>query len=245
MLEILPPQAEKLRTDSGSEYKGELDTELRKRGVHHFRTTNEKKANFAERMIRSLKSLIFKYMEQNGTHTWVGVLDSFTSSYNHSNHRSIDATPFEAWHNLTNAELWSRQYLPPTTVARAKPKKLPRERSGFKFSVGDHVKLHFLSTKFDRAYHQSWTSEFFTIITRKKQQSIPVYKVKDYRNEVITGWFYEAELQKVLIPEDRSYKIDKILKTKRRGDKTFYLVSWVGWPSIFDSWIDKSQLEKV
>ena len=243
LLEILPPQAQKLRTDGGSEYKGGLDSELRKRGIEHFRTTNAQKACFAERLIRTLKSLLLKYMEQTDSHRWLHVLQTFTTSYNNSYHRSIATTPYNAWHNLSNPDLWARQYLPPKTVVRVKAKRLPRGTRGYKFKIGDHVKLRHLPSKFDRIYHRGWTSEIFSIVQRQLHQNIPVYRVKDYNNSIITGWFYNHELQRVIVAEDRTYKIDKILKTKRRGKKTFYLVSWVGWPSIFDSWIDKTQLD--
>ncbi len=139
LLEILPPQAEKLRTDGGSEYKGGLDSVLRKRGIDHFRTTNAQKACFAERLIRTLKSLLLKYMEQTNSHRWVHVLQTFTTSYNNSYHRSIDTTPYDAWHNLPNAELWSRQYLPPKTVVRPKAKRLPRGMRGYKYKIGNYV----------------------------------------------------------------------------------------------------------
>ncbi len=240
LLEILPPQAEKLRKDGGSEYKGGLDTELRMRGIDHFHTTNTQKASFAERLIRTLKSWLLKYMEQTNSHRWLDVLQTFTTSYNHSYHRSIGTTPNFAWHSMSNPELWSRQYLPRKTVVKPKSKRLPRGTRGYKFKIGDHVKLRHWSAKFDRAYHRGWNSEIFTIVQRELHQNIPV---KDFNNSIIGGWFYNHELQRVIVPEDRTYKIDKILKTKCRGKKTFYLVSLENWPPAFNSWIYKTRLE--
>ena len=35
------------------------------------------------------------------------------------------------------------------------------------------------------------------------------------------------------------FDIDRILKTRKRGGKIQYLVSWKGYPSKFDSWVDE------
>ena len=43
-------------------------------------------------------------------------------------------------------------------------------------------------------------------------QNIPMYKLKDYNNEVIESYFYELELQKAYIDSDVVYKIEKIIK---------------------------------
>ena len=55
------------------------------------------------------------------------------------------------------------------------------------------------------------------------------YEVKDLSGELIKGSFYEPELQ-------------KILKTRKRGGKIEYLVSWKGYPSKFNSWVDEITL---
>ena len=60
----------------------------------------------------------------------------------------------------------------------------------------------------------SWTDEIFTIASRRPSDP-PVYRVEDYNGEIIGGNFYAFELQRV-IKEDNVYKIDKILKTRKR-----------------------------
>jgi len=46
------------------------------------------------------------------------------------------------------------------------------------------------------------------------------------------------EIQKVFKTDDEHFDIDKILKTRRRNGKIQYLVSWRGYPSKFNSWVD-------
>ena len=35
------------------------------------------------------------------------------------------------------------------------------------------------------------------------------------------------------------FDVDRILKTRKRGGKIQYLVSWKGYPSKFNSWVDE------
>ena len=63
------------------------------------------------------------------------------------------------------------------------------------------------------------------------------YELSDLAGEPIKGKFYELEIQKVL--KDERFDIDRILKTRKRNAKILYLVSWRGYPSKFDSWIDE------
>ncbi|MBO7705498.1 MAG: chromo domain-containing protein [Acinetobacter sp.] len=65
----------------------------------------------------------------------------------------------------------------------------------------------------------------------------PVYKLRDYDGEKIEGTFYEPELQKIIIGNDRSFKIEKILSEKIQNRKKVCLVKWVGWPEKFNSWV--------
>ena len=67
-----------------------------------------------------------------------------------------------------------------------------------------------------------------------------MYRLKDAADNPINGTFYEPELQKVKLPE--VYKISEILKTRKVGRKTQYLVSWKGYPASFNSWVDKNQV---
>ena len=77
----------------------------------------------------------------------------------------------------------------------------------------------------------------FTI--SKIQLTIPVtYKITDYHGEEIQGSFYEQHLQKT---SQKTFRTEKILN--RRGDKS--LVKWMGYPKLFNSWIDTKTMLKL
>jgi hypothetical protein len=54
--------------------------------------------------------------------------------------------------------------------------------------------------------------------------------------EDIKGKFYEQELQKIEKTDD-VYKIEKILKTRKRNGRIEYFVKWLGYPEKFNSWV--------
>ena len=86
----------KLRTDQGSEYKNKhFETLLQKENSEHILTYYETKANFAERVIKTIKLKIFKYFTKSETFRWVDVLSDLTRGYNNSIHRSIRMSPQE------------------------------------------------------------------------------------------------------------------------------------------------------
>ena len=71
----------------------------------------------------------------------------------------------------------------------------------------------------------------------------PIYLVKDDRGEILEGTFYAEEIQKVIKQGD-VYKIQSVLKKRRKGRRVYYLVKWLGYPESFNSWIFKQDLQK-
>ena len=67
----------------------------------------------------------------------------------------------------------------------------------------------------------------------------------DMSGDVITGTFYNEELQKPYVTDDTIYKIEKVLKKRTyRGTKQVY-VKWLYYPRKFNSWVDASSVEKI
>ena len=114
-----------------------------------------------------------------------------TYSYNNSFHRSIKRSPTEA-QGGNKFNLWSEQYaelLISPDKSKNKQKYLTKSRNiyikRYKFKVGDRVKISFLKRHFDREYSKKWSGEVFTVTECKTNQDIPMYRLKDYKNEVI------------------------------------------------------------
>ena len=90
---------------------------------------------------------------------------------------------------------------------------------------------------FKKGYLLGWTEETF-VVDRILDTSVPSYKIKEYDGTPVKGTFYEEELQKVDMNEDTFFRIEKVLK-KNEGK---VLVSWKGWPSEYDSWVDEKDV---
>ncbi|CAH3132425.1 unnamed protein product [Porites lobata] len=88
---------------------------------------------------------------------------------------------------------------------------------------------------FEKSYLPNFTEEIFTVYKRMARQ-VPVYKLKDDAGEILDGTFYEPELQKI-IKNDDVYRVEKILRKRKRKGVVDYMVRWKGYKDPkFDSW---------
>lgn len=236
----------KVRTDCGSEFVNKVVKQLfDSLGIEHFITKNETKANYAERVIRTIKGKMGKYMEDKQTNKWVDILQNLTRSYNHTPHRSIGERPV----NVTKSnqvEIWNKKF---GSVEKSKIKKEtpPKIRKiAYKFKIGDHVRLSNYKQVFDKgAFSHKWTTEFFIISKRYIKQGQPLYEVTDFAGDDIQGSLYQNELQKIRVTPGKEYKIEKIIKKRINRGKVEYFVKFKGWSKKFNSWVTNiKSLEK-
>ena len=55
-----------------------------------------------------------------------------------------------------------------------------------------------------------------------------MYTLKDYNNDIIKSHFYETELQLAYIGEEIEYKIEKIIKRRKRTNRKKSLLNGKG-----------------
>ena len=109
-----------------------------------------------------------------------------------------------------------------------KLKLKPKNRNVFKFKIGQHVRISHIKYVFQRNCHIKWTQEVFIVTHRCKKQGLNLYCVKDFLNEDIDGHFYEEELQAVTKDIQSVYKIEQVLKTRKRQGFKELFVKWLG-----------------
>ena len=232
---------ERIRSDGGSEFNSEkLLKYFKQNNIKHFVNRNIPKANYAERVIKTLKQKIIRYMSKNNTHKWIDVLDDLSDSYNKSYHRSIGKAPKDVI-KKDEIKLWRRMYDPIVKVdvkKEIKKKKvnyIPKVK--FKFKVMDVVRVAYERVNFSKHYDESFSRELYYITNMESKAGVAMYSLSDYDKDEVKGKFYSNELQKVSIGEDHEFIIDRVIKTTGSGKNKKALVRWWGWSKKFDSYI--------
>ena len=128
-LMITTKQPEKVWVDKGTEFKGSFEALCKKKGINTYSTESEKKSAFAERNIRSLKNLIYKYLEDKWTYSYIDKLQDFVNAINSRTNRVTNLAPNKV----------TKKDVPRLISLRAKQSlKLVRRP---KLYVGDYVRL--------------------------------------------------------------------------------------------------------
>jgi len=159
---------------------------MKQHDIEMYHTNNEGKSVMAERVIRTLKGLLWKQMTINGSQKWVKMLDEITNRYNHNLHSSIQHTPKDAYDNPEkvvdiNA---GNNYYNETQLVKKKPK----------YQVGDRVRIFKYMTKFSKGFRGYYTNEVF-VVSEVIQTTPITYRIHDLDGEEIQGTFYANELQ--------------------------------------------------
>jgi hypothetical protein len=221
-----------LQTDKGKEFLNSgFQSMLKDSNVQFYVSQNDDiKASVAERFNRTLKTKMWKYFTHRNTYKYVDVLQDMVHSYNHSYHRTIGRTP-AAVKKEDEAAIRERIYgSDPTPMA-------PR------LAVGDQVRISKTRRVFEKGYLPNWTEEIFTIIEAVSTNPA-TYRLRDYDGEALEGTFYDYELQRVVKTDD-VYKIEKIVKSRRRRGVKEYFVKWKGYPDKFNSWVGEDAMANV
>ena len=142
---------------------------------------SETKAAFAERTIRSLKKILYRYMEDFG-YKYIHKLTQFITTLNCRTNSSIDMRP----NTLKNCDF--------LCILFSKPLRAYKESV---FKTADRLRISKHDLPFRKGYKPQLTPEIFGIVTNATRKPT-TYTIKDEQGEVIQGKFYQKELIKVL-----------------------------------------------
>ena len=141
---------------------------------------SETKAAFAERTMRSLQKILYRYMENNG-YKYIHKLTQFVTTLNSRRNCSIDLIP----KNVKNSDFLSILYSKPLREIR-KPK----------CKVGDRVRISKYDLPFKKGYKPQFTGEVFEIVAISSIKP-PTYTIEDEQDDIIRGKFCQKKLIKV------------------------------------------------
>ena len=222
-----------IQSDKGKEFISSLSKSFFKAHDINFYTTRnpDTKAAVVERVLRTLKHRLWRYFTYKNTLRYIDIIQAIVHGYNNTVHSSIKMPPAKV--NDDNIlQVWR-------TLYKKKEKYIKP-----KLKLGDNVRLSKEKKHFAKGYEKNWTEEVFTV-SRVIKHPVPVYEVRDLSGDIIDGTFYEQELQKVVVPKNKVYKIEQILEMKGTGKNKKVFVKWAGYPTKFNSWVPASQIMDI
>jgi Integrase core domain len=187
--ETLPPK--NLYSDRGGEFDNELFKQLTdSHSINHYFAYDDKTgAPTAERVLRTIKGRIWRYMTANQTRNYLKALSDIVHTYNHTSHRSIGMAPADV--KLEHTQLLRERLYPDEECP-------PRNRPKPKLQIGDIVRTqHYFAPGFGKGYKPNqYSTQTYRIV--HVQDSIPyTYKLvmddEDGETEIM-GSFYEQQL---------------------------------------------------
>jgi transposase InsO family protein len=225
-----------LWVDEGGEfYNKTMKAYLDKNDIQMYSTYSENKSAVVERFNRTLKTNMWKRFTAENTRNWIDMLPKLFTDYNKRKHSSIKMSPIDASKKENEQRALNALYGNDRSKDHTKTIKSP------KLKVGDTVRISRVKGLFEKGYLPNWSEEIYNVV--KVQMTMPVtYIIKDLKDEVIKGSFYEQELQKT---EQEIFRIEKILQKKKIKGRQHGLVKWIGYNNDFNEWLPMSEIKNL
>ena len=139
----------------------------------------ETKATFADRTIRSLKNVLYRYMEDN-RYKYIHKMTQFVTRLNSRRNCSIDLIP----KNKEDSDFLSILYSKPLREFR-KPK----------FKTGDRIRISKYDLPFRKGYKPQFTQEGFEIVAISSRKP-PTYTIKMNKMKLSAVIFFRMNWSK-------------------------------------------------
>lgn len=220
--------------DSGGEFTNNLFKKYCKdNSIKLIFSRNETKAAHVERAQRTFQGILYRVLEEFQTKNSSKILNDVLFIYNNRVNRITGFSPNDAYldrnaqHVLINLE----KYYASAVNKKKKPK----------YGVGTPVRISLKKHSLEKGYNPTFSEEVFKIKNVLLNLPQPRYILETYdSSEKIDGTFYERE---ITLATHKDFKIEKILRTRKKGAKTEYFVKWVGFPNSQNSWVKKADIK--
>ena len=135
----------KIWVDKGTEFAGASKKFCQDRKITIYSTMSETKAAYAGRVIRSLKNIIYRCMEEN-RYKYIHKLNNFVSTINTRTNRSIKMEP---------------TYVENSDYLKIFNRKSMKKCNNPKFKIGDNVRISKNDIPFRKGYKPQYTNNVF------------------------------------------------------------------------------------
>ena len=159
----------KIESDRGPEfYISIFQNFLKSKNIHHYSRYTDKGPSIAERVIRTVRSLLKKPVFEKGNADWLSELPSVIKDYNNTTHHSIKMTPKQASKKSNERKVFSNL-------------KDKREIQKPKFKLGQLVRTADIKRVFSKGDSTNYSYQLYAI-TEIIHDTIPSYRI-DYLPE--------------------------------------------------------------
>jgi transposase InsO family protein len=236
-------------SDRGSEFKNfKLARYLKGKNIKQYFTHNVEKSSPVERVIRTIKSRLSRAMHAQGTDSWYLTIPDIVANYNNTKHSSTSYKPALVNEGNYREVLKKLYYDIPTKEIKIKTKPSKRYNEvKYAFPINSTVRLLKLRGSFFKENMESHSRELFTISHRFYREGIPVYEIVDFLKEPVQGRLLQNELFRAHYDPDKLWVIDEVFRNKTRiiNGEHHVQVSWVGWNSMFNSYVKSSEIKSI
>ncbi|KAL3116993.1 hypothetical protein niasHT_002952 [Heterodera trifolii] len=231
LIEQMPMVPHRIFSDKGTEFKNRLvkeffeEQEIEKHEPVH----SSVKASVAERAIRNVKQRLYRYFAEKQTLNWVDTVQQIVDGINSAPSRVHGMRPIDV--NFQNAQkVWKRMY--GQQIAKISQRRAPR------FRKNEFVRMSREKRQFEKGYLPNYGDEILEVDQVLKAVRPIRYKLRDDHGEKFRGTFYEQELARVRKDDETSYRIEKVLKKRRKSDGSIEMLSTSSKPLHFSgSWV--------
>ena len=246
-----------LWTDEGKEFHNDITRAVcRKHNMNLYSTHNRgTKAVYAERVLKTLKSKLYRALTHFNTKNYMRFLKRTVASYNASPHRGLLGDNPDRVHAMTDKgkiekladDMYEQKFRNfGRTLYKDNAVPSARSSSGKAFKVGDYVRVigDVIDSAFVKSYEQVYTIEVFQVAA-VILDTPPYYRLKDLRGEPILGTLYAQEMK--LVDGDIFYHVEKRLATRRNAKtgKTEHLVRFQGYAPQFNEWVPAERIKDI
>ena len=156
----------KIESDRGSEfYNSIFQNLLKSKNIHHYSRFTDKGPSIAERVIRTVRSLLKKPIFLAGNADWLSELPSIIKQYNNTIHHSIKMTPVQASKKSNEKKVFDNF-------------RDDRQKQRPKYKLGQLIRTADIKRVFSKGDSTNWSYKLYTI-TEVIHETIPSYRI-DY-----------------------------------------------------------------
>ena len=176
---------ENISSDRGQEFRNILvQNYFAEQDMVHILSYGNAKSQFVERLIRTLKALLWRYFSHNKTYKFYDILPRLMDEYNNRYHTSIHMSP-------NNVTAGNEKDVFMTLYGDLEQGVYNKQQSIF--NVGDLVRISKWKHAFKKSYEENYTDEIFRV-REVLRGPLAQYRLYDMNYESIMGKFYQDEL---------------------------------------------------